>query len=83
MTLVLILFSININNLILVSKRWYKYHGYNIGIKSKILVSESSVGIRDKILVSEIRYRYHGYNTGFIDMILAETDKEPVKYIRL
>ena len=81
MTLVLILFSIHINTLILVNIRRYKYHGYNIGIKSKILVSESSVGIRDKILVSKIRYRYHGYNIGFIDMILAETVREPVSYI--
>ena len=81
MTLVLILLSNNINTLILVSIRRYKYHGYNIGIKSKILVSESSDGIRDKILVSKIRYRYHGYNTGFICMILAETVKWPVSYI--
>ena len=75
--------NININTLILVSIRWYKYHGYNIGIKSKILVSESSVGIRDTILVSKIRYGYHGYNTGFICMILAEKDREPVNYIQL
>ena len=82
MTLVLILLSININTLILVSSiRRYKYHGYNISIKSKILVSESSVGIRDKILVSKIRYRHHGYNTGFIDMILEEMVREPVSYI--
>ena len=83
MTLLLVLSSININTLILITIRRFKYRGYNIGIKSKIRVSESSVGIRDNILVSKIRYRYHGYNTGFIDMILSETVREPVSYIYL
>ena len=74
MSLVLVLARINIKNSdTKISIRRYKYHGYNIGIKSQILVSESSIGIRDTILVSKIRYRHHGYNTGFIEIILAET----------